>query len=206
MSTSPYVYYPSRMHTVPVTIEGSLAVASHDQYAAVAAPRHHYIDSAFLSSLLCGQEALASMSTAGFPAPLEGQSLQGVHVVGALTQPLTAYLRLEDRAVLKLELQGVCVVDSLPVPLHLSLHPLGRALSGLSAGFSTAPFEEASFPPPYRQHPFWNKASPTFIASLGTLLASLGSSSAASGSGSGSGSGEVTSLPSTASVQEEGTH
>ncbi len=207
-SAAPYIYYPSGMHSVPVTIEGSLTVASHDQFAAIPGPRHHFIDSAFLSTLLCGSEALASMGTAGLPAPLEGLSQAGVHMLGVPTLPLTAYLRQGGTAVLRLQLQGVCVVSSLPVPLHLSLHSAGYALSCLPTGFSTAPFEAASFPAPYRPHPYWRKDGPTFIASLGNLLASLGSPSAASASpgglAGGSSSGEG-STHSTAGGGEEGT-
>jgi hypothetical protein len=178
----PFIYYPSRMSTLFVTVAGATVSASHDA-GAFGADARHYIDSVYLAELpvgaaegVSGAALLTTLAqTDGGPAALEGQNLRDARVLGKLTVPLQISLKMENAASIPLSLVDVHVVDGLPVPLHVStktiesdiVHQDGmqRVVWGIGRG-GFAKFERETFPERYHSHPFWQPSVFTFAAGL----------------------------------------
>lgn len=177
----PFIFYPSRMSGLFVTVAGMTVCASHDA-GAFGADQRHYIDSAYLAELpvgaadgVSGAALLAALAPInGGPAPIAGQSLDDARVLGRLTSPLQIALKIEDAAVIPLSLDDVHVVDGLPVPLHVSTAFLeseirqagGQQVLWPGAG-GCAKFVPETFPERYHSNPFWQPSPVIFLAGRG---------------------------------------
>ena len=115
----------------------------------------HFIDSTYLCSLPGGQEAFCSMVPPTPPCKkVNGCSSEGF-VCGQLASGLSVgilSLSADPGATMEVELDQVLVVNSLPVPLHISTKRLGGFWSVLGG----LPFDVSSFPGRYQTHAYWS--------------------------------------------------
>mmetsp|Transcript_7984 Transcript_7984/g.32958 ORF Transcript_7984/g.32958 Transcript_7984/m.32958 type:complete len:218 (-) Transcript_7984:280-933(-) len=145
----------------------------------------HFIDSAFLATV----DTLSELRVVPAVPPcatLTGtKRTDGERVLGMLAEPLAVTVKTrggddEPAHRIDLALDGVLVVDALPVPLHVSIKALQAAAEGdpvqaeALAAISglcgcgdprarEAPFAATSFPEAYRAHPFWTNDSMMYI-------------------------------------------
>eukprot|EP00282_Hemiselmis_andersenii_P003640 CAMPEP_0114155872 /NCGR_PEP_ID=MMETSP0043_2-20121206/25721_1 /TAXON_ID=464988 /ORGANISM="Hemiselmis andersenii, Strain CCMP644" /LENGTH=271 /DNA_ID=CAMNT_0001251205 /DNA_START=80 /DNA_END=895 /DNA_ORIENTATION=- len=171
----PASFYPSLMGTLTFNVHTGVssteAVATQDLGTANVEFRH-YIDHAFLAGLEGGQEMLASLTTPRPPCTeLWGTKRMSGNerVVGMLSQPLHVSFKATraDRMIRKSDmyLADVLVIDSLPVPLHVSVQGLEATgaftseqereeLYRAASDFSRKPTKEL-FPEQFHDHPYW---------------------------------------------------
>jgi len=165
----PAFFYPNLMTTIEVQILGTKTLASHDFMAATHEMRH-LIDRAFLLSLNGGEELMVGCVTPTPPCHELGgtKSSHPERIRGMLTVPLQASVRVIDMyevsSRINVFLDHCLVVDSLPVPLHISV----KALMNVAADKQTLDalclaaqgrhkFKRESFPQPtYQTHPYWH--------------------------------------------------
>lgn len=159
-------YYPSLACAIDVSLfapngDKKSVMASHDHMTAGSDDRH-YIDLAFWEALV-GDEARSSL-VPPVPACWHVQVKETkCSVLGMLRAPLQAQVRNGDKRSC-LQLGGVVVVDTLPVPFHLSIKRVFRSTDRqtqqiihdrLNMGQTNFPFKIDTFTEEYHNHPYW---------------------------------------------------
>jgi hypothetical protein len=174
-------FYPNRSHVIPAKMlcDGYGApcckvVATHDA-GARCFERRHFVDFDFLQKCAGGHALIDSMVS---PVPacdrvMGTKTESGQVVCGMLAHPLTVELELgSDNWVIALEMDRVLVVDSLPVPLHISVKAFPCVNEGGGSKYDIPNLDtflpllnrrdelrvdKALWPRPYRDHPFWTR-------------------------------------------------
>lgn len=171
-------YCPCRCGTLPIAAGGIEVKATHDIGCAEGGSMH-MIDASFLHFIESGAHLNPSKVD-----KVTGTLTQGQSVCGQLRELRVRAYQLEPDPNSRLEhsqlgmrrvaavdvvLKDVLVVDSLPVPLHVSLSTLqkgstrGSRLRGLGQPFDYS-FGATLFPMRYRTHPYWAKQDSVEIA------------------------------------------
>lgn len=171
-------FYPNRISAPQVRVDGVLSRVSND-FGAFCHENRSFIDRAFLESLPRGTDLVRNLvEPIPFCAQLDGTKRPGGdQVLGMLPQPLAieavasppagappvAAPQQQPPSSAPLTLRNVLVVDSLPVPLHVSTKSLGaveyqRMQDLPNWGFGAGRLEDAGvFPARYYQHPYWER-------------------------------------------------
>ena len=165
--------YPNLTRVLHLKVKGRPTTATHDLGAYTYECRH-FIDREYLSSIPGGADLLDSTVPSEPPCRrVEMASAAPAEVLGMLPQKLPCTLWTPAghgaRRKLCLDLAGVLVVESLPVPLHVSLKSLMESCgddetlaSDLCVAAQGDPVEnrfgKAAFPERYRDHDFWRDA------------------------------------------------
>jgi ribonuclease HI len=170
------VFYPNRMHMVPVRING-LSMLASNEVGTTYMTQLDMIDAALLVELL-GEAALRELSD---PYPITRMAgavplnTLGLYYPRAGTPPLEISIDVRlragrvvvgERVVLSARDKPLLVVDNLPVPIHLSsrhydvLGELGLANTGLRDRY---PFSAELAGPRYATHPFWHASDSNVI-------------------------------------------
>jgi len=165
--------YPNLTRVLHLKVKGRPTTATHDLGAYTYECRH-FVDREYLSSIPGGADLLDSTVPSEPPCRrVEMASAAPAEVLGMLPHKLPCTLWTPAghgaRRKLCLDLAGVLVVESLPVPLHVSLKSLMESCgddetlaSDLCVAAQGDPVEnrfgKAAFPERYRDHDFWRDA------------------------------------------------
>mmetsp|Transcript_15570 Transcript_15570/g.26234 ORF Transcript_15570/g.26234 Transcript_15570/m.26234 type:complete len:252 (-) Transcript_15570:311-1066(-) len=172
----PAFFYPNLMSCMEIKILGTKTLASNDFMTATHEMRH-FIDRAFLLSLNGGEELMAGCVTPTPPCHELGgtKSSHPERIRGMLTIPLEARVRVIDMygasSKINVTLDHCLVVDSLPVPLHISVKALMNVAADkqtqdalCSAAQGRHKFKRESFPhPAYQTHPYWHNPKKNYL-------------------------------------------
>jgi hypothetical protein len=154
MSDDQAFFYPSQTCTIYVQVLGADTVCASQDLGTACAENRHFVDLEYLKSIM-GEEELKKNLVPTATSLLTGTRKEpGERVLGMLPS-LKVYIRVgkdTDNIWSVHSLSDVLVVDSLPVPLHISLKTIevypGNQSGGLKATY---------FPPQYQTHPYWDE-------------------------------------------------
>jgi len=155
--TSTASFYPNLCYAVKIRVLDQDPVhASNDAMAANFEIRH-FIDLDYLASI--DKEYLENLKDPTPPCQAVWGTRRegGERVVGMLGSRLTITLYTGiDKGWAQLKLQNVLVVESLPVPMHVSMKALELFPGNdVLSGESSVRFNPLAFPEQFRSHPYW---------------------------------------------------
>lgn len=160
-------FYPSLMQTLKVKVLGKksgMVQATHDHGTANHEIRH-MIDAAFLQVLEGADLEITSPQPPCTKVELT-KTPGGDHVQGMLKEALPVYFKCgptDDAYRVVMYLDHVLVVDSLPVPIHISLKALENKegdsiyewLGPALHADRYSSLNKSMFPPSYHSHAYW---------------------------------------------------
>lgn len=168
-------YYPSLMFAPLVRVLDADPVHATQDLGAANFERRHFIDREYLASVedSLDDEEDKFLNYLIEPTPscskLWGTKNQTDEtVVGMLDRRLTVTIYTgQKEGWVQVKLQDVLVVDSLPVPIHISLTAL--ELYPESSVQSLNNFKATSFPEKFRRHPYWSNSDVHTMGSFGHM-------------------------------------
>jgi hypothetical protein len=154
MSDEPAFFYPNQLCTVQVQVMGADTVCASQDLGTACAENRHFVDYEYLKSIM-GEEELKNNLVATATLLLTGTRKEpGERVLGILPC-LKVYINIGDDTANIWSvhtLSNVLVVDSLPVPIHISLKTINVYPKNQSGGLKAT-----SFPPQHQSHPYWDE-------------------------------------------------
>lgn len=159
--TANAVYYPSLSHFLPIEVEGTNTLASHDLGTTGNDPSN-WIDMHFLASLPNGMALLVNMNTVTPLSVLCGKT--NMTVLGSVMLKMQIRWNTGKSRMAEVEF---FVVHRLPVPVHFSFnHPHGPDLPRKAHRQTEYPrHQPETLPRRYAQHEWWT-SNIIFIGSM----------------------------------------
>jgi hypothetical protein len=152
--SKPAFFYPSQMCTVQVQVMGADTVCASQDLGTACAENRHFVDHEYLKSIM-GEEVVKNSLVVTATSLLTGTRKEpGERVLGMLPS-LKVYIHVgegTDNIWSVHTLSNVLVVDSLPVPLHVSLKTIEVYPKNQRGGLKAT-----SFPPQHQTHPYWDE-------------------------------------------------
>jgi hypothetical protein len=144
------------MFALKVKVLGAEDVYATNDFCTADFEIRHFIDKNYLASLPGGQNYLDSIVEPTPPcAQLWGtKDEDGNAVVGMLSSRLKVSINVGQDEWVMTKLQNVLVIESLPVPIHISLKAL--QLHPSSEVQSSGMVQKEAFPESFHGHPYWN--------------------------------------------------
>lgn len=180
-------FYPSLLdhfETIVMDIDDKIVWATTDQGTANS-ERRHFIDREYLVSLEGGRGLLDSLTAPTPPCTaLQGTRREnGDVVLGMLSSRLRVKCNFNSISIkrdkccathkgwVQFKLQNVLVVESMPVPIHISMKDLDAHMSNFyENGKTYSRLQPQLFADQYQRHPYWELGnSITVVGSVGAV-------------------------------------
>ena len=163
-NNKPAFFYPSLMCAIQVQVMGADTVCASQDLGTACAENRHFVDYEYLKSIMGLGELKKNLVETATSLLTGTRKEPGERVLGLLPS-LKVYIRIgegTDNIWSVHTLLNVLVVDSLPVPLHISLETIE-----VYPGNQTGRLKATSFPPQYQTHPYWDKELRKSIKCIG---------------------------------------
>jgi hypothetical protein len=153
-NNKPAFFYPSLMCAIQVQVMGADTVYASQDLGTACAENRHFVDYEYLKSIMGLGELKKNLVESATSLLTGTRKEPGERVLGLLPS-LKVYIHIgegTDNIWSVHTLLNVLVVDSLPVPLHISLKTIE-----VFPRNQTGRLKATSFPPQYQTHPYWDE-------------------------------------------------